>query len=171
MNRSKASPRRGRRAFGALRLSFTIMLAACEGSTSPGAPPQPSNETGGQLSRVPEPPHARGASAGDAAVYVATLAQEVAVPEALITGALRVRDNCLVLDSGGRVSLALVPAGTRLDDGRSEIAIGRAKLPLGREMRFGGGAYPPGHEVFGKLAAPVPSNCLRSGTLVGDAAR
>jgi hypothetical protein len=165
----------GRRIIHRIALPLSIMLAACEGSDVATAVPPAHGNGAFQGAVEGEKPLAAQPTAQPtaepAAPYVGTLGQEVAVPEALLTGALRIRDNCLVFDSGGQVSLAVVPAGTRLDAGRSRVTIGGAALPLGKEMQFGGGSYPVGHEVFGKLTKPVPGNCPRSGTLIGDIVR
>jgi hypothetical protein len=160
----------GRRRTWVAALSLLMMSAACERS-DPATTAEPNGGKGAQAAEaIARPVPARPRNDG-ADPYMATLARAVAVPEALLTGALRVRHKCLVFDSGGQVSLALVPAGTRLDGRRGEIAIGAATLPLGKELQFGGGSYPAGHEVFDKLADPVPEHCPRSGTLIGDLVR
>jgi hypothetical protein len=164
------TPLLGRRRTCCAALTLLLISAACGRSDATSA-----SKSSGE--KMPHAPTGRAGSASEhrrrdvADLYVATLAREVSVPEALLTGALRIHRNCLVFDSGGQVSLALVPAGTRLDGARGEIALGAVTVPLGKELRFGGGSYPAGHEVFGTLADPVPQHCPRSGTLIGDVVR
>lgn len=153
-------------------LSFLALAAACNQQNT-AETLQPVGEGNGEPARAEAEASVNQASrpaesTPAESIYVARLAQEVAVPEALLTGTLRIRDGCLVFDSRGQVTLALVPGETQVDSAARRVAIGKTMVPLDKEMRFGGGYYPAGHEVFAKLQNPVPANCPQAGTLIGD---
>jgi hypothetical protein len=100
-------------------------------------------------------------------VYVATLNKDVGVPEALQSGALKIRDGCLVVDSGGQVSLAILPKGSSLGK-TGAVYLGGHRVGLNSEVRFGGGSYPAGHEIFRSLPHPIALGCPKNGMLIGE---
>lgn len=146
-------------------LAFTAFaLVACNEARSPPAP-RPSDDPA--ASEQNERSDSSESSA-QADVFIARYQSDPGMPEALLTGSLEIADGCLVFNAGGARSLALLPSGARIDVGANEIVIGAERLPLGKELRWGGGSLPADHPAIAELAAAPPAQCPKDATIVGE---
>ncbi|WP_086606705.1 hypothetical protein [Erythrobacter donghaensis] len=141
-----------------------FMLVACNETRSP-PDPRPSDdssasdrmETAGSLN-----------SSAKADVFIARYQSDPGMPEALLTGSLEISDGCLVFNAGGVPSLALLPPAARMDAEANEIVIGTERVPLGREMQWGGGNVPADSPMLAKLVSTPPPQCPKDATIVGE---
>lgn len=94
------------------------------------------------------------------AIFVAKNAlRQPVLPEGFTAGTLRVKQNCLVLEAGGRVFIAVVPSRASLSGQgqRWEMALDQNMFRLDREANFPGGTVSSLGPASVNLEQPIPS--------------
>jgi len=90
-------------------------------------------------------------------------------------GRLEVQGDCVVfVEPGARPKLAVFhpPASLKRDaDGGIVVASVNFEIPIGREVRVGGGALPPGDDLNAALRAPVADRCPDKAVEIGELVR
>lgn len=95
--------------------------------------------------------------------------------QALMRGRLEVQGDCIVfVEPGAAPKLAVFhpPASLkRGPDGGIVVASLNFEIPIGREVRVGGGALPPGDDLNAALRAPVAGRCPDKAVEIGELVR
>jgi hypothetical protein len=143
---------------------ITFTLVACNEARSPAAPRPSDDPAASEQNKSSDSSEL----STQADVFIARYQSDPGMPEALLTGSLEIADGCLVFNAGGVHSLALLPTEARIDVGANEIVIGAERLPLGKELRWGGGNLPASHPAIAELASAPPPQCPKGATIVGE---
>lgn len=95
--------------------------------------------------------------------------------QALMSGRLEVQGDCVVfVEPGAAPKLAVFhpPASLkRVAGGGIAVASLNFEIPIGREVRVGGGALPPGEDLNSALSAPVADRCPNQAVEIGELVR
>lgn len=95
--------------------------------------------------------------------------------QALMSGRLEVQGDCIVfVEPGAAPKLAVFhpPASLkRGSDGGIVVAGLNFEIPIGREVRVGGGALPPGDDPSATLRTPVANGCPAKAVEIGELVR
>ena len=95
--------------------------------------------------------------------------------QALMQGRLEVQGGCVVfVEPGAKPKLAVFhpPASLRRSaDGGMAVASLNFEIPIGRDVRVGGGALPPGDDLDAALRAPVADRCPDNAVEIGELVR
>jgi hypothetical protein len=92
--------------------------------------------------------------------------------QALMRGRLEVQGDCVVfVEPGAAPKLAVFhpPASLKRDsNGAVVVASINFEIPIGREVRVGGGALPPNDDLNATLRAPVADRCPDKAVEIGE---
>lgn len=165
-------------------LSVLAFLSSCsipeaQRSEDSNIPSQTNVETGqtqdsANVATVEPAPGSGGA--GPAGLpYLAVRKTRGPALQALMQGRLEVQGNCVVfVEPGAKPALAVFhpPASLKSGpDGGIAVASLNFQIPIGREVRVGGGALPPGDDLNAALRAPVADRCPGKAVEIGELVR
>jgi hypothetical protein len=156
---------------------FVLVLASCSAPNGqkeddPGSPTPVSNEAlqmgkgEGTSSATPS-----GGGVGELP-YLAVRKASGPSLQALMRGRLEVQGDCVVfVEPGAKPRLAVFhpPAALRREGNGNLVVVSDIfEIAIGRDIRAGGGALPPGEDLNAALRAPVADRCPAQAVEIGE---